>query len=350
MGRRVQPRPGRPRTAHAARLAAEEADNYAPQRPHAQVLAEVYRAWTTEADLTELLAATRRLRDQLAQVVAIGAGSDAQLARLDQAADQAWEVAGRARTRADQSADGIEADAGRTAQALRGRWDDDYPAASAAAERICGGIGRFGRHRGDVRQARAHLQQWAQTWRPVLDQLPADVDEVAAAMPYTATTALHQAIISHAQHTAEQAHPDHRQLLATAQQASAAAHESRQARNAAARSLSRRLAGFGSLAYTHDPTRRLAETEHTATELAVDLARARERVAALRQEPAIRTLTPGRQQSERENWQAQRAQAQEAERHAAWLAATATTTPTRDHHKEPVSPTPDHGPGHGIGR
>jgi exodeoxyribonuclease V alpha subunit len=336
--------------AHAARLAAEQADKYAPQRPQAQVLADVYRAWTTEADLSERLAATQHLRDQLAQVVSIRAGSDPQLARLDKAAENAWAAADHARIRADQAAASIKADAVRIAQTLRGRWDNDYPGASAAAERIRGGRGRFGRARGDVRQARAHLQDWAQTWRPVLPQLPAGVDELAAAMPYTATSALHQAITGHAQHTAEQAHPDHRQLAAAAQSATAAAHESDQARSAAAGLLSQRLAGFGSLAYIDDPTRRLAETEHAVAELSVDLGRARERVGALRQEPAIRTLTPGRLQSERENWQAQRAEAQGEHRDAAWLAATAATKPSRVHPEDRVSPTPDLGRGQGIGR
>ncbi|MBC7558351.1 MAG: hypothetical protein H7270_03160 [Dermatophilaceae bacterium] len=335
--------------AHAARLAAGEAHNYAPQRPQEQVLAEVYRAWTTEADLSERLAATQVLRDQLAQVVAIRAGSDPQLARLDTAAENAWAAADHARTRADQAAASIKADAGRIGGALRGRWDNDYPAASAAAQRIRGGSGRFGRHRGDVRQARVHLQDWAQTWRPVLAQLPAGVDELAAAMPYTATFALHQAITDHAQNTAEQAHPDHRQLGAAALSAAAAAHEAHQARSAAAGSLSRRLVGFGNLAYTDDPTGRLAETEHAAAELSDQVRRARERVGALRQEPAIRTLPPGRLQTERENWQAQRAEAQEAtDSHGEWLAATAATT--RVHLKEPVSPTPDRGRGQGIER
>jgi len=337
--------------AHAARLAAGEADKYAPQRPLEQALADVYRSWTTEADLSERLAATHHLRDQLAQVVAIRAGSEPQLARLDQAADEAWVAADRASTRADQVPTSIKADAGRTAEARRGRWDNDYPAASAAAETIRRGSGRFGRHRGDLRQARAHLQDWTQTWRPVLPQLPAGVDELAAAMPYTATSQLHEAITSHAQDTAEQAHPDHRQLRTAAQQATAAAHESHQARSAAAGSLSRRLAGFGNLAYTDDPTGRLAETEHAAAELSDQVRRARERVGALRQEPAIRTLTPGRLQTERENWQAQRAEAQEeTDSHGEWLAATAATTPSRVHHEELVSPTPDRGPGQAIGR
>ena len=336
--------------AHAARLAAEQAHKYAPQRPQAQVLAEVYRAWTTEADLSARLAATDHLRDQLTQVVSIRAGSDPQLARLDKAAEQAWAAADHARTRADQAAASIKADAGRIAEALRGRWDNDYPAASAAAERIRGGNGRFGRHRGDLRQARAHLQQWAQTWRAVLPQLPAGVDELAAAMPYTATSALHQTITSHAQHTAEQAHPDHRQVAAAAQSATAAAHEADDARAAAAGSLSRQLDRFGSLAYTDDPTGRLAETEHAAAELSDQLRRAQERVGALLQEPAIRTMAPGRLQTERENWQAQRAEAQEAEHDAEWLAATAATTPTRVHPEDRVSPTPDRGPGQGIGR
>jgi hypothetical protein len=336
--------------AHAARLAAGEADKYAPQRPQGQVLAEVYRAWTTEVDLSERLAATQHLGDQLAQVVSIRAGSEPQLARLDKAAENAWAAADHAHTRAHQAATSIKADAGRIADALRGRWDNDYPAASAAAERIRGGIGRFGRARGDVRQARAHLHDWAQTWRPVLPQLPAGVDELAAAMPYTATSALHQAITGHAQHTAEQAHPDHPQLHAAAEQAAAAAHESDQVRNAAAGSLSRRLDGFGSLAYTDDPTGLLAETEHAAAELTVDLNRAQERVGALRQEPAIRTMAPGRLQTERENWQAQRAHAQEADRDGEWLAATAATTPTRVRPEDRVSPIPDRGRGQGIGR
>jgi exodeoxyribonuclease V alpha subunit len=336
--------------AHAARLAAGEADKYAPHRPLEQALAELYRSWTTQADLSERLAATRHLRDQLAAVVSIRAGSDPQLAQLEKAADRAWRVADQARTRADHVQASIKADAGRIADALRGRWDTDYPAASAAAERIRGGSGRFGRGRGEVRQARAHLQDWAQTWRPVLPQLPSDADALAAAMPYRATSALHQAITSHAQNTAEQAHPDHRQLAAAARSAAAAAHEAQNARAAAAGSLSRQLDQFGNLGYTDDPTGRLAETEHAAAELTVDLGRARERVGALRQEPAIRTLTPGRQQSERENWQSQRAEAQKADRETAWLAATAARTPIRVHPEDRVSPTPDRGPGHGIGR
>jgi len=337
--------------AHAARLAAGEADKYAPQRPLEQALADVYRSWTTEADLSERLAATHHLRDQLAAVVSIRAGSDPQLARLDMAADHAWAAADHARTRADQVQTSMKADAVRLADALRGRWDNDYPAASRAADTIRHGNGRFGRHRADLRQARAYLQEWAQTWRPVLTQLPVDVDELAAAMPYTATSQLHEAITSHAQNTAEQAHPNHGQLRTAAQSATARAHEAHDARAGAAGSLSRSLEGFGSLAYTGDPTGGLAETEHAITELTVDLGRARERVGAMRREPAIRTLTPGRLQTERENWQAQRAEAQkQTDSHGAWLAATAATTPSRVHHEELVSPAPDRGRGQGIAR
>jgi hypothetical protein len=169
-------------------------------------------------------------------------------------------------------------------------------------------------------------------------------------MPYNATSALHQAITRHAKNTAEQAHPDHRQLADTAQSATAAAHGADDACAAAAGSLSRRLDRFGSLAYTNDPTGHLAETEHAAAELSDQLRRAQGLVGALLQEPAVRTMAPGRLQTERENWQAQRAEAQEADRHGEWLTATAATTPTRVHPEDRVSPTPDRGPGHGIGR
>jgi hypothetical protein len=168
-------------------------------------------------------------------------------------------------------------------------------------------------------------------------------------MPYTATSVLHQAITSHAQHTAEQAHPGRRQLAAAALSATAAAHGADDACAAAAGALSRRLDRFGSLGYTDDPTGRLSETEHAAAELSDQLRRARQRVGALRQEPAIRTMAPGRLQTERENWQAQRSEAQEAGRRAARHAATAVTTPTRVHPEDRVAPAPDRGRGHGIG-
>jgi hypothetical protein len=61
-------------------------------------------------------------------------------------------------------------------------------------------------------------------------------------------------------------------------------------------------------------------------------------------------MAPGRLQTERENWQAQRSEAQEAGRRAARHAATAVTTPTRVHPEDRVAPAPDRGRGHGIGR
>ena len=140
---------------HAVRLARQEADKYAPRRPREQALAYVYRAWTTQADLSERLAATRHLRDQLAAVVAIRAGSDPQLARLDMAADDARRVAEHARTRADQVETSTKADTGRLADAIRRRWENDYPPASAAAQRIRQGNGSFGRQRGNLGQAHA---------------------------------------------------------------------------------------------------------------------------------------------------------------------------------------------------
>jgi len=62
-------------------------------------------------------------------------------------------------------------------------------------------------------------------------------------------------------------------------------------------------------------------------------------------------MAPGRLQTARENWQAQRAEArEEADRHGEWLAAAAATTPARVHPEDRVSATPDRGPGQGIGR
>jgi len=46
--------------------------------------------------------------------------------------------------------------------------------------------GRLGRHRRAVRQARDHLQQWADTWRPILPELPADLRHTAASLAVSA--------------------------------------------------------------------------------------------------------------------------------------------------------------------
>ncbi|MEO7061988.1 MAG: MobF family relaxase [Lapillicoccus sp.] len=336
--------------AHAARLAAREANEYAPQRPEAAALADLHRSWTAEADLSERLAASRHLREQLVEVVAIRAGADPQLARLDQAAQSAWVAAEDARTRADRSHTSITTDARRIGEALRGRWDTDYPAASAAADRIRAGRGRFRRHRAGLRQARAHLQDWALTWRPVLPHLPTDVDDLATVMPHTGTSALHRAITRHAQHIAEDTHPDHQQLVAAAEHATAAAQQAAQACNTAAGTLTRRLAGFGDLAYTRDPTALLVETENTVTDLSTDFTRARQQVHALRQEPAIRTFTPERLHTEHDTWQAQRTDTQEAQRDAAAPSGSAAATPRRTRPEHRVPPTVDHVPGQGIRR
>jgi hypothetical protein len=56
---------------------------------------------------------------------------------------------------------------------------------------------------------------------------------------------------------------------------------------------------------------------------------------------------PGGSKTERENWQAQRAEAQEVDRQALWLAAT---TRRRVRPEDLASPAPDRGPDHGFGR
>ena len=46
--------------------------------------------------------------------------------------------------------------------------------------------GRLGQHRRAVRQARDHLQQWADTWRPILPELPTDLRHTAASLAVSA--------------------------------------------------------------------------------------------------------------------------------------------------------------------
>ena len=71
------------------------------------------------------------------------------------------QVADQARTRADQVQTSIKADAGLIADALRGRWDNDYRSASAAAPRNRGGNGGFGRGAGAAQPGPTHPHERA---------------------------------------------------------------------------------------------------------------------------------------------------------------------------------------------
>ncbi len=343
--------------AHAARLAAHESAFYAPHRPHAVALADLRAAWTHEHALTQDLATARHNRYQLAQVVAPPADHNhadhAHYADYDSDHDKL--VA--ARLRAYQQARATAAVAGeqaarlgtlvgddtvRRAGRLAQEWDTGRADAAAAGQTVRAGGGRIGQHRGAVRRARHHLQEWADRWRPVLAWLPTDTNELAVHVGTFDDPDLGQALTASARTAAEAAHPDHApaQTLAdtarhTADQALDAYHRARtshaqQPRHPAQPGHPAQFTGSGDPAGLPDPAAHLAQAEQDLAELTDQVHAAHAAVRAALAEPAIRSLPAEQLEAEHQRWATEPQQ----ERHT-------SPAPAADHHAAPVvAPTP----------
>jgi hypothetical protein len=323
--------------AHAAELAATEAARYAPTRPLQPVLADLHDAWTREADLAARLTTARSQRDRLTVVVPLRAEADHRLAELRQAARGAAEHASRLRAQLQDTETAVDGAAGSIGGDLWRRWQADYPAASQAAGTIRTGPGRLGLHRAAVRRARADLHTWTQTWRPVVPDLPVDLDVLAGRFPPPAGARLHDALTGSARRLAEAEHPEHAEQSAAATAAQARADRARDAYQDEVRSDPLGLARFGHLAHIHDPADRLDRTAHLVDQLTADLQRARSRVHALECEPALRGQPPDLLRTQRAAWKSQYEHDREAQREQVRARAAAQA---RQDRRRPARPEP----------
>jgi len=338
--------------AHAARLAAQEAAQYATHRPLGAALSDLRDAWTQEHTLVEHLTAARHERDQLTQVVPLRAQHDAQVAAGRQTYEQARGHATQAREHADQLEAVVGRDTFQLAGRLRQEWDTGRPGAAAAAQTIAAGTGRIGQHRGAVRRASQHLQAWAQQWRPIVASLPTDTDQLAVLAAGHDDPSLGQAITAYARTLAEDARPDHTLAQAAAHAARRTAEQAAEAAEAYDKTCTHypaELADHGNLAYLPDPADRLAETKLDVAELTDQLRAAQGRVRAALAEPAVRSLPQECIETERERW-ATEPQEQPQEERTASAGRDVAPSPTsgRQHERSAASYSPK--PGRGIGR
>jgi hypothetical protein len=335
--------------AHAARLAAQEAAQYATHRPLGAALSDLRDAWTQEHTLVEHLTAARHERDQLTQVVPLRAQHDAQVAAGRATYEQARGHATQAREHADQLEAVVGADTFQLAGRLRQQWDTGRPAARAAAQAIAAGTGRIGQHRGAVRRASQHLQAWAQEWRPIVASLPDDIDELAVLAAGYDDPNLGRTITAYARTLAEDAHPDHTPAQAAAHAARQTAARALDAYEKARTSYPAELDDYGNLAWLPDPADHLTETQLDVAELTDELRAAQGRVRAALAEPAIRSLPSERIETEHERWATQ-PQEQPHEEPAASAGTHVAPSPTsgRQYERSAESYAPK--PGRGIGR
>jgi exodeoxyribonuclease V alpha subunit len=342
--------------AHAACLAAVEAATYATGRPLEQVLDDLRTSWTLQADLTGHIAQAASMRDELARIVPLRAETDPKIAHLRSAEQQAWADSDDARARLRQTEAAITTATRDQARDLLDRWDRAYPHASAVAETIRAGTGRFGRGRAEVNAAREHLTNWARAWQPTLADVTGlrvdallDPDQLATRMPFNGSSALHAAIGRYAEHTAVQAHPE---LAATRRAVEVADQHARNARDTRTAAENARAdqfdeLGLGHLAYTDRPARGLAAAENTLNKLTLQLTATQDRISALGLEPAIRTLPAGRLQTEHDTCVRDHEHEKDARARAAWAARNA---PRPNHDNEHHLDRYRNGADHGISR
>lgn len=309
--------------AHAAELAEREATRYAQHRPLEQALTELRDAWTIEANAQGRLEDATHRRDMLRDIVTITEQRDATLPALQRAHDHARAAASAADTWLNRLEPAITQAATELADTLQAEWDAQRQPAREAAQTVRHGTGRLGQRRAAVREAHAHLDQWAADWQPYLPAIPATHDEVVAfAAWFDDTPRHHQTLATFARAHVEAEHPDYLTARRTAENAqedkSASWHELRDTEQ----HYNMALQHYGNLAYIDDPADRLAREDAAIATDTTTLNSARHRVAALLREPTLRAQPRETLDLARADWTAAR------ESRASWLAARATTDRT----------------------
>jgi conjugative relaxase-like TrwC/TraI family protein len=328
---------------HAADLAAGEAQRYAPHRPLQEALAELHDSWTLEQNCLDQLTSDRHLRDQLREIIAITAERATTVPPLEAAYRTARSHADQAAHQFEQVAAAVDSGTRHITDQLHSMWDSQRPVARAAAHTIRGGSGLLGRHRHAVRDARDQLRQWADTWRPIIPELPSSLDGIAtvAAASFDDTTRLRDAFGRYGRHIAKRAHPDHALAWEAAESAAATVARAWAAYESAADRYEQQLWQYGTLAHVPQPrqvldrlTQRIADTQRRLDHARADLAN-------LTREPALRTLPADRLKAERDAWRADRiAQQRAAIAHSARTRpSTLREWPTNDSPIPPPSPT-----------
>ncbi|MGH8860743.1 MAG: TrwC relaxase, partial [Jatrophihabitantaceae bacterium] len=319
--------------AHAAHLAAREAERYACLRPLEHVLGELREAWTIEANAQQRLEDATHRRELLRDIVAITDQRDAVVPPLHNALDHARRTAEDTAARLRSLEPVVTGNAEALAATLKSEWETQRQAARDAAQTVRHGSGRLGQRRGAVRDAHEHLEGWAQTWRTYLPAMPTGPDQVVSfAAWFDDTPRHHQAFDAYARTAAENAHPDYLPARDAAQDASQAKTIAWQELRETERHSSMALQHHGILGTVDDPHAYLADVEKAIASDTSVLTRARDQIAALRAEPALRAHPDDVVDTARDLWTLTR------EQRASWLSVRAATEHEAARAAEPRSP------------
>jgi exodeoxyribonuclease V alpha subunit len=269
---------------------------------------------------------------------------------VNTARQQAAQASQRATQHADRLTEVIESTTASYTDRLQQQWDQQRPATREPARTVLNGPGRFGIHHRRVEHAAAELARWADHWRPVMPSLPTDTTQLAQVADRYDSPQVRTAINAYARAAAHRAYPEHQGAVKNAAAATEYARQAETTYRQAATAYDYRLAGrFGGLAWRRDPDAQLERYERWVTEETSKHNTAVSRVRTLMSEPALRSLTPERIQTERDTWHHDRAAQQRAEQAAAQQAARRRDA--AQHQPDPVPSYTTQSPQHdqGIG-
>ena len=262
----------------------------------------------------------------LREVVALQAERETQLPLLRDAARQTRPALAAAEARLQQTTTVVERDAARIREAMLARWDAQRPAATAAAQTVQAGTGRFGQHRARVADAQQQLADWSAFWKPYLPGMPTSPDAVTRfALWWDNRDAHADAFDTYAHQHATELHPEHTAARTAADQAHADLRQADTAYRNATRHYQHALERHGRLALDLNPAGTLKQLEQELTVIQRRVDTARNMIADLEQDPTLRSSPADTLDSERAHWTRDRHdQREQVER-----AARATTEAAR---------------------
>jgi hypothetical protein len=300
----------------AAQRVAVEAEKYAPQRPLAEALADLWQVWTADADLSERLADARERHDALRRVLAHNSEWQELKPGLLAAVSEAKQSATSAHALLDQVEKVVDEQVKNYSSELFREWEADRQRARIAGHQVLKTPGRFGRGTAAIRRAEEDLTQWGDKWRPAVPQLPEDIRRLAGRAAASWDSDL--GIFDFAREQVERAHPE---LAAARADVGAADQAVTQAERRYGRARYDFYANTGGERGIGDAETALPKIEQRIARLTETRAQVKDATAALLREPTLQAVPAERLRVERDRWKQERHANEEASALAEQMAA-----------------------------
>jgi hypothetical protein len=277
-----------------------------------EVLADLWTAWSRQADLHDQHQRLVEERDALQQVGEIHARYAPHLDRVAREESDARRTWLQARHRVDDLESALEAETEDLRARIWSAWHDELSQAKRAAEIVRDGTGRLGQRRRQVHDAQQQLTEFAARWRPAVPNLPTDPAELATEARWLHGRRVADAIDAFVAHQVATAHPDADQTRRAERDAYAAYDHAQRSRTRLENTMYAELRPYRRTAHVRDTDGRLTAVADELTGVEQQLRTATARVQALVSHPSIRTLPGEGLDGEHDRWATDRRAAHQA--------------------------------------